>query len=145
MFCLIKKRNKTNLMRNLLDHLHKMQKTALFIFALFITTQTQAQIRSGYEHKNNCLKTELKAFGIDSTCETVAWFIDSSTTPVSKLTHFTHSFPKAGTYTVCLSVYNFCTRFDTMYCKSIKVEDCNSCDSIETKLKITKDSSVCGK
>lgn len=132
-------------MRNLSYRLQKLQKTALLFFVLFITTHTKAQIRSGYEYKNNCLKTEFTSFGIDSTCETVAWFIDSATTPVSKLSHFTHSFPKAGTYKVCLSVYNFCTRYDTMYCKSIKVVDCNSCDSIETKLKITKDSSVCGK
>lgn len=120
-------------------------KSTLFLFLLFTTIQAQSQIRSGYEHKTNCLKAEFKAYGIDSTCETVAWFLDSARYPFSKLPKFNYSFSKAGTYTVCMSVYNFCTRHDTMYCKSIKVEDCNSCDSIETKLKIKKDTSVCGK
>lgn len=115
------------------------------LFAIFATLSLKAQVKTGFEHKSNCLQSSFSSFGIDSACESVAWFVGNSTTPVSKQDHFNYTFSKAGSYTICMSVYNICKRYDTLYCKTITVSDCNYCDSIETKLKITKDTSTCGK
>ena len=121
------------------------QKISLVLFAFFTIAYSNAQVKTGFGHQSKCLQTSFSSYGIDSACETVAWFIGNSNTPISKQPYFSYTFTKAGTYTICMSVYNFCKRYDTMYCKSITVSDCNNCDSIETKLKINKDTTVCGK
>ena len=135
----------TTVMKNVTSLLRILQKNLFLLFAILATLSLEAQVKTGFEHKSNCLQSSFSSFGIDSACESVAWFVGNSTTPVSKQDHFNYTFSKAGSYTICMSVYNICKRYDTLYCKTITVSDCNYCDSIETKLKISKDTSTCGK
>lgn len=116
----------------------------LSILAFFIQTNSFSQVRTGYEYKTNCLEVNLQAFGVDSSCESIAWFIGNSNTPAGRNEYLSYTFSSAGTYKVCMQVFNFCTKKDTSYCKEIKVEGCGTCDSVSTSIKIVKDTTKCG-
>lgn len=123
-------------------------RTALILFCLafFFDGELQAQNRHSVGVTTNCLDVTLNAKYIDSSCESVAWYVGTNTQPVSKNLVYKTSFSSSGTYKVCLQVYNFCTRWDTTICTTVTVKSCaDPCDSVEKKLYIFKDSSKCGK
>ena len=93
---------------------------------------------------SKCLEVHAVARYIDSSCESVAWYVGNTTTPTAKGLSLKTTFKTAGTYKICMQVYNFCTRLDTTICSSVTVKGCDPCDSVEKKLYITKDSSKCG-
>lgn len=132
-------------MKSIFSSRRFLQKILFVFFAFFATFSVKAQVKTGFEHKSNCLQSSFSSFGIDSACESVAWFIGNSTTPVSKQDHFNYTFSKSGTYTVCMSVYNICKRYDTLYCKSITVKDCNQCEWGNVSIGHSIKNDLCGK
>ncbi|MGB1093532.1 MAG: PKD domain-containing protein [Bacteroidia bacterium] len=93
---------------------------------------------------SKCLEVHAVAKYIDSSCESVAWYIGNTSTPTAKGLSLKTTFKTAGTYKICMQVYNFCKRSDTTICSSVTVKGCDPCDSVDKKLYITKDSSKCG-
>jgi hypothetical protein len=116
----------------------------LFIFGLTSVT-SQAQSKLGFETGTSCLKVTSHAFNVDSSCQTVAWYIDSSSKPVGQGKTLIYTFAKAGTYTICMAVYDFCLKKDTQICTSISVKYCDPCDSIKPEIEITPVTETCGK
>ncbi len=126
----------------------QLQKTKnlLFLFWVFFASlNVQAQTKRGFEYQSTCLNANFSSIGVDSVCESVSWFINNSNTPVSNDYTFKYSFSKAGTYTVCMKVNNSCKRYDTLYCRSVVITDCNGCDSVKTGWSIKADTVICGK
>ena len=93
---------------------------------------------------SKCLEVHAVAKYIDSSCESVAWYVGNTSTPTAKGLSLKTTFKTAGTYKICMQVYNFCKRSDTTICSSVTVKGCDPCDSVDKKLYITKDSSKCG-
>jgi len=93
---------------------------------------------------SKCLEIHAVAKYIDSSCESVAWYVGNTSTPTAKGLSLKTTFKTAGTYKICMQVYNFCKRSDTTICSSVTVKGCDPCDSVDKKLYITKDSSKCG-
>lgn len=126
-----------------LIHNRKSLFTVFFIF--FGVSLSHAQSNPPeISIASKCLEVHAVARYIDSSCESVAWYVGNTTTPTAKGLSLKTTFKTAGTYKICMQVYNFCTRLDTTICSSVTVKGCDPCDSVEKKLYITKDSSKCG-
>lgn len=132
-------------MQSLIPKPHFLQKITISIFAFFAINVMHAQTKQGFDYHNNCLQINFKSSHIDSSCESVAWFIGNAATPISKQTSFNYTFSKSGSYNVCMSVYNFCKKTDTSYCRTVKVEACDTCHWKQISIGHTAYKNICGK
>lgn len=78
---------------------------------------------------NTCAVVKLEAWNLADSCITYKWtvngtFVDSIGGRLKTIT-----LPKNGSYTICLKLYNSCTKCDTVICKTVNVscytEKCN--------------------
>ena len=109
------------------------------------SNESKAQNSLGFEHTASCLKLTMRAYGNDTSCTSVAWFIDSSNNAIRQGNKVDYTFTTSGTHQVCMVVYNFCKRKDTTICKSITLTACDPCDSVKPEIEITAVKDTCGK
>lgn len=110
-----------------MKNLYKFLLALLMVAASVAGNKAKAQNQSYFEYSTNCLKvtlwaTDKRAF--DSCAQTKFSLNGTYVTGPQA----TYTFPAAGTYSVCLKIYNSCKKWDTTICKSITVKACNKCD-----------------
>jgi PKD repeat protein len=113
-----------------MKNIYKFLLAILMVAASVTGNKAKAQTNyTGFEYSTRCLTVSLWATdkrGYDS-CAQVKYAINGSyVTGVQA----TYTFTTAGTYTVCMKIYNPCKKWDTSVCKSVTVKSCdtNSCD-----------------
>lgn len=108
-------------------------KLLFSLLVIFMTGHAaKAQNAPGWNYGTQCLKLTAYAVGVSGpdSCVKIYWQANGTTTTGSQ---FSYTFPKAGTYQVCMKVINSCRKWDTVICKSIKVDSCksNPCDAFK--------------
>lgn len=94
--------------------------------------QTVARLGIG-QGTTKCLSVSVEAGGSLTwdSCAILAWSYSAagstSTTTVAKGKFVTITFPKTGTYNLCVHLVNTCKKFDTTVCKTFTVTSCD-CD-----------------
>ena len=111
------------------------------ITALFAQKSTAQSTKVGFSVKTNCLEIGAFPYYLDSNCESVEWWIDTSM--YSRNDYFSYKFSSAGTYNVCMKLKNSCKKWDTIVCQKVTVTTC-PCDTTKISMKIVKDSVTCG-
>lgn len=114
----------------------------LFLLTTIFSQFTAAQnSKVGFTVKTNCLEVYAQPYYLDSNCESVEWWIDTSL--YARTDNFSYKFKAAGTYSLCMKFKNSCKKWDTTVCQKVTVTTC-PCDTTKISMKIVKDSFTCG-
>jgi PKD repeat protein len=109
-----------------MKNLYKSILMCILVAASLFTPNAKAQSNyQGFEYSTTCLKVTLWAVdkrAFDSCAQSK--FTVNGTYVTGPQASYT--FPNAGTYTVCLKIYNSCKKWDTTICKSITVKSCDN-------------------
>jgi hypothetical protein len=125
----------------------KITPTIIKSIFLFLSTTIFSQFTAaqnskvGFTVKTNCLEVYAQPYYLDSNCESVEWWIDTSL--YARTDNFSHKFKTAGTYSLCMKLKNSCKKWDTTICQKVTVTTC-PCDTTKISMKIVKDTVTCG-
>ncbi len=99
----------------------------LVVAAMSFSNKATAQnSNGGFEYSSKCLVTNFWTTdkrASDTACITAYWSVNGTYYTGST---FTYTFPKAGTYQVCMKLKSKCKTWDTTYCKSVVVTACTT-------------------
>lgn len=109
-----------------MKNLYKFLLAIVMVAASAAGSKVKAQNQHSFEYSTRCLTVSLwakdkRAF---DSCAQVKFTLNG--TYVSGV-QTSYTFPKAGTYQVCMKIVNSCKKWDTIVCRSITVADCK-CD-----------------
>jgi len=118
-----------------------LSRVLIALIALFFSNIASAQSKIGFSTQSQCLTLYASPYYYDS-CESISWSVGN--TVVSKSYSLKYTFNTSGTYTVCMKIMNYCTKWDTTICQQVKVAAC-PCDTTKVVMSVAKDTITCGK
>lgn len=109
-----------------MKHLYKFLLALIMVAASSVGNKANAQNSGSFEYSTKCLTVSLWATNKQAydSCAQVKFALNG--TYVSGV-QASYTFTTAGTYQVCMKIYNPCKKWDTVICKSVTVAACD-CD-----------------